>query len=61
MAKLYVFNMVTLDWYFEGTNHDLSGTTLIKNAEFAVQQLESTRMILFDRKSYQMMANFWPR
>ena len=61
MRKLYLFNMMTLDGLFEGpTKWDLSWH--IVDAEFnqfAIEQLDSTGIILFGRVTYEGMASYW--
>ncbi len=40
MAKLIVFNLITLDGFFEGPNHDLSWHNVDKEFnEFAIEDL----------------------
>ena len=61
MRKVYLFMMISLDGYFEGPNHDLSWhNTDEEFQEFALEQLNDTDTILFGRKTYEMMASFWP-
>ena len=61
MRKLYLFNMITLDGFFEGKEPwDLGWHNV--DAEFntfAVEQLESTSALLFGRKTYEGMAQYW--
>jgi dihydrofolate reductase len=61
MRKLYLFNMITLDGFFEGKEPwDLAWHTV--DAEFntfAVEQLESTGVLMFGRKTYDGMAQYW--
>lgn len=61
MRKLYLFNMITLDGFFEGKEPwDLGWHNV--DAEFntfAVEQLESTGLLLFGRKTYEGMAQYW--
>lgn len=60
MSQLYFFNLVSLDGYFEGPNNDLSWHNVdAEFADFAIEQLKATETILFGRKTYEMMANFW--
>lgn len=61
MSKLFLFMMVSVDGFFEGPNHDLSWhNTDEEFADFAVEQTSAVGTILFGRKTYQMMADFWP-
>lgn len=53
--------MVTLDGYFEGPDHDLSWhNTDEEFVKFAEEQLDETDTLIFGRKTYDMMAAFWP-
>ena len=61
MSKLFSFNMVTLDGFFEGPNgeidwHNVDG----EFNEFAINQLNTVAVLLFGRVTYQMMASYWP-
>ncbi len=61
MQTLYLFMMVSLDGFFEGPNHDLSWHHVDDEFNaFAIKQLGETSMILFGRRTYDMMASFWP-
>ena len=62
MGKLSVFNFMTLNGYFKGPNEDVSwhqhGNE--EEGEFAAEGARSDSIILFGRKTYEMMAGFWP-
>ncbi len=61
MRSLYMFNMVTLDGYFEGAGHDLSWHLVDEEfQEFAIDQLRDTGLLVFGRLTFQLMAGFWP-
>ncbi len=61
MGKLFSFNMVTLDGFFEGQNHDISWHHVDNEFnEFAIAQLHEIGALLFGRVTYQMMASYWP-
>jgi dihydrofolate reductase len=61
MRRIYLFMMVSLDGYFEGEGHDLSWHTVDDEFnEFVHEQLRDTGAILFGKRTYQMMAAFWP-
>jgi len=61
MRKLFSFNMVTLDGFFEGPNHSIDWHNVDEEFnEFAVEQTSSLDMILFGRVTYQLMASYWP-
>lgn len=53
--------MVTLDGYFEGENHDISWHNFDEEmGSFVVEQTSEVGTMLFGRKTYEMMASFWP-
>ena len=61
MRKLLVFNLVSLDGYFEGPNRDISWHNV--DAEFndyAVDMLNSIDTLIFGRVTYDLMASYWP-
>jgi dihydrofolate reductase len=61
MRKIFLFMMVSLDGYFEGTGHDLSWHNV--DAEFNVfahEQNNNLDTVLFGRRTYDLMAEFWP-
>ena len=61
MRKLFSFNMVTLDGFFDGPNHDISWHNVdAEFNEFAIEQTGSVGAILFGRVTYELMASFWP-
>ena len=62
MGKLSVFNFMSLNGYFKGPNDDTSwhqhGNE--EEGEFAAEGAQSDSILLFGRKTYEMMAGFWP-
>ena len=61
MRKVLMFNMVTLDGFFEGPNGDISWHRVDEEFnQFAAGQLDSMEGLLFGRKTYAMMASYWP-
>ena len=61
MRKLYLFNMMTLDGFFEGPNHDISWHNVDKEFnDFAIAQLSETGTLMFGRVTYELMASYWP-
>ena len=61
MRKLFSFNMVTLDGFFEGPHQDISWHHVDQEFnEFAITQLGEVDTLLFGRVTYQMMASYWP-
>lgn len=61
MRKAYLFMMVSLDGFFEGPDHDLSWHNVDKEFDaFAAEQLNETGFLLFGRRTYELMAGYWP-
>ena len=61
MRKIISFNMVTLDGFFEGLNHDIYWHRVDDEFnQFAVEQLNSAGGLIFGRITYEMMASYWP-
>jgi dihydrofolate reductase len=63
MGKLIMWNLVTLDGYFEGSKSwDLDFHRRVWGDElerFAIEQLESAEGLLFGRVTYEGMAAYW--
>ena len=62
MPKLFAFNMMTLDGFFEGPEPwsiDWHHTDQEFN-DFAVEQLHTIGTLVFGRATYQGMASYWP-
>jgi dihydrofolate reductase len=64
MRKLSVFNSVTLDGYFTGTNGDLSwahgGREDAEFNSFVADNAKGGGVLLFGRVTYELMASYWP-
>ncbi|OGW39487.1 MAG: riboflavin biosynthesis protein RibD [Nitrospirae bacterium GWC2_56_14] len=61
MRKLFLFNMITLDGYFEGPGRDISWHNVdAEFNEYAVAMLNSVDLLLFGRVTYELMAGYWP-
>lgn len=61
MRKLIVFNMITLDGFFEGPNHTIDWHTVDEEFnQFAINQLKEADALLFGRVTYDLMAGYWP-
>jgi dihydrofolate reductase len=64
MGKLIMWNLVTLDGFFEGAEkwsldwHDLAWGDELKAV--SIEQLRSADMLLFGRTTYEGMASHWP-
>ena len=63
MRKLIMWNMVSLDGCFEGAHHwDLESLNLGWGEElerFAIEQMSTADLLLFGRKTYEGMAQYW--
>ena len=63
MRKLIMWNLITLDGYFEGEkNWDLSFHELVWGEElekFSIEQLDRADYLVFGRVTYQGMADYW--
>jgi len=61
MKKVFLFMMISLDGYFEGKDHDLSWHNVDQEFnEFAIKQLKNADTLLFGRRTYELMASYWP-
>ena len=61
MRKLTVFNFITLNGYYKGLNEDIGWHRHESDeGEFAAEGAQSESVLLFGRKTYEMMASFWP-
>jgi len=62
MRSIHLFVMLSLDGYFEGPNHDLSWHNVDDEFnKYAIEQLKETGLILFGRRTYELMEGFWPK
>lgn len=63
MRKLIMWNLITLDGYFEGVkNWDLPWHERVWGEEleqFSLEQLKSADMLVFGRVTYEGMAAYW--
>ncbi len=61
MRKVVLFMMVSLDGFFERPNGELDWHNVDEEFnEFANEQLNSVDVLLFGRRTYELMANYWP-
>lgn len=64
MRKLIMWNMVTLDGYFEGPKRwDIDWHEYVWGEEleqFSIDQSRSVGMLVFGRVTYEGMAGYWP-
>jgi dihydrofolate reductase len=64
MPKLIVFNTITVDGYFTDKNNDMSwahqGEADPEFDEFVAGNSSGGGVLVFGRKTYELMASFWP-
>ena len=61
MRKVILFNMVTLDGFFEGPNGEIDWHNADEEFnEFAVHQVNTADGLIFGRVTYELMASYWP-
>jgi len=62
MRKVILFNLMTLDGYFEGKNKwDIAWHQVDDEFNaFSIQQLDQAGGLIFGRVTYQGMAGYWP-
>jgi dihydrofolate reductase len=61
MRKIVAFNFLTVNGHFKGLNEDISWHIHgDEGNKFSEKQLEADNILLFGRKTYEMMSGFWP-
>jgi dihydrofolate reductase len=62
MRKVIMFNLITLDGYFEGTNKwDIAWHQVDDEFNrFSIEQLNNAGGLIFGRITYLGMASYWP-
>lgn len=61
MRKVIMFNMVTLDGFFEGPDREIDWHVVDEEFnQLSIDQLNTFDTILFGRVTYEMMAAYWP-
>ena len=57
-----MFNLTTIDGFFEGVNHDISWHNVDEEFnDYAMNEMFlSSDLLLFGRVTYELMAGFWP-
>ncbi len=61
MRKVFLFNLITLNGFFEGPDQDINWHHVDEQFnEFAVNQLHEIGTLLFGRVTYHLMASYWP-
>ena len=63
MARLIMWNLMTLDGFVEGPNRDISWHEDVWGKELealSTEQLNAAGGLMFGRVTYELMANYWP-
>ena len=62
MRKVIMFNLITVDGYFEGVNKwDITWHQVDQEFnDFSIDQLNRAGGLIFGRVTYQGMASYWP-
>ena len=63
MARLIMWNLMTLDGFVEGVNHDISWHSDVWGEELEKLSIEVGKAasgLMFGRVTYELMANYWP-
>jgi dihydrofolate reductase len=61
VGKVFLFMMVSLDGYHEGPDHDISWHNVDEEFnDFAIEQTSAADLLVFGRRTYELMADFWP-
>ena len=61
MRKVILFNLISLDGYFEGLDQDINWHHVDDEFnEFAIQQTGEFGALLFGRVTYELMTSYWP-
>jgi dihydrofolate reductase len=62
MRRVIMWNMVTLDGFFEGPNREIDWFRFDEDLEKYIKgsQMSSADTLLFGRVTYQVMAAYWP-
>ncbi len=61
MSKIILFNMITLDGFFEGADREIDWHNVDSEFnDFAIDQLNNASALIFGRITYELMAAYWP-
>ena len=61
MRKIIFWNLISVDGFFEGPESQLDWHNVDGEFnDFAVAFLDTLDTLLFGRKTYELMANYWP-
>jgi dihydrofolate reductase len=61
MRKVIMWNMVTVDGFFEGPDNDISWFVFDEDLEKYIKETQqAAETLVFGRKTFQLMAAYWP-
>ena len=61
MRKIFMFNLMTVDGYFEGPGREIDWHNVdAEFNEYAIKMLDSADFLIFGRVTYELMAGYWP-
>src|SRR5512133_2007375 len=61
MRNVVMFNLITLDGFFECPNADISWHNVDEEFNtYAITQWNACSGLIFSQKTYQLMASYWP-
>ncbi len=61
MRKVVLFNMMSLDGFFAGPEGELDWHNVDEEFNrFAIDQLDTAGALVFGRRTYEVMASYWP-
>ena len=61
MGRLILFDLVSLDGFFEAPGHGISWHSVDDEFDrLAIEQLDAAGCLVFGRVTYELMASFWP-
>lgn len=63
MRRLILWNIISLDGFYEGPGHDISWLAASWGEEleaFSIEQGDDAGTLLFGRMTYELMVNHWP-
>ena len=61
MRKVILFNMVSLDGFFEAPKRDINWHNVDDEFnEFAIEQMNTVDTLIFGRVTYEFMVSYWP-